>query len=254
MRSIQVIKATGNPADVAASLWKTYINGGLTSQFLTDLLRLKKSSTNISGRPSSEFQSFVQGGLQQLLNEKEIKDVSEKILLGCLTAIKGVHFKSQASYAVEDLILASADIVTRSLCNLTESQRVIVSRALNSLLSNKQPVAVLERLFQQELFHSRLDHDVTSPYPFVRERIGNRMSSNQGNSGKKGKSGKFQQRDLSPSFTEPSSENNFKIVSLLTFKSYESFPFLMKLPVADDVWKAYIKDLKDAGHRLCVVK
>jgi hypothetical protein len=249
-------------------IWKAFVNGGLTSQFLTDLLRLKdrsgiaelseastianpqsfsgkkaKMQSSMKRRPCADFQLVVENGLRSLVEEPEGPDVKEKILVSCLTAIKGVYFKSQAKTAVEDLLLASSRVVNASH-TLTEQQKITLTEAMTSLLSNQHPLAYLEKILQKDGFLLRQDHDQTSPYPLGTSQQPSKVS----------RKARTTVRAISPSQSEPSSSSNMKLVSLLTFKSYEIFPFLMKLKIEESVWKKYVQDLIDAEHRFSVLK
>ncbi len=255
------VGTTTQPSNEVIRAWKAFADGGLTSQFLTDLLRLKDKSVqfremainsssasekslkipSFKRRPCSDFQSIVELGLRGLVEDSNEIDIKEKILVSCLTAIKGVYFKSQAKTAVEDLILASSKVVNASH-SLTDKQKSTLTVAMTSLLTNREPLSCLERILQCDSFQLVGGHDETTPVPF-----GN--ISSDVTTGKKGGC-----RSISPSFVEPSSSSNMKLVSLLTFKSYELFPFLMKLKIDDTVWQRYIQDLIDADHRFAVLK
>jgi hypothetical protein len=99
------------------SIWKTFIRGGLTSQFLTDMIRLFASK-----KPENQL---ISEGLGLIFSDKEIADPASKIVLGYLTAIKGVHFKSQASATIQGMLSASSFVNIHLNNPLSGAQKVV---------------------------------------------------------------------------------------------------------------------------------
>lgn len=91
-----------------AIIWKKFLQGGLTRSFLTDITTIFQAMTNQPGRFDG-FMNLTEGGIKYLQDDNESRSairVESNLILGCMTAIKGLHFQPQAKAPMEALLKA----------------------------------------------------------------------------------------------------------------------------------------------------
>lgn len=103
--SIRTIMNTPVAAEFAAH-WKTFINGGLTFNFLRDVVQTRITLEKTSGE-SIDFTKYSEGAIRLLMEDGSLPFVKSKIVLGCLTAIKGVHYRPDAKGVIDRMLAAS---------------------------------------------------------------------------------------------------------------------------------------------------
>jgi hypothetical protein len=221
-------------------IWKKFCLGGLTGEFLTRLI-LWKDQCDDSIFP------VVNEGYKILLRDDDIPNPASKIVLGCLSAIKGIHFKAHAN-AVLTHILSSSHSIEHQLLNLPRASYLPkYSEATNSLLSNSQSVSELEKIFQADFYNPQIFHNLTTPLPFHPGSSETRVSSN--------KNLHSRDRDVSPSYEgNVSSPKNLKLVANLTLKSFEIFPSLLYANFDSATVTLYIQELIENGNALSAAK
>jgi hypothetical protein len=133
-RLLKGIEGSGpsEQAQDVMDIWKKYaVGGGLTSEWLSELIlvrnvmdiieasKLQENPISNKSSPTKRlaaqpFQSTVEHTLRTWMAENSSCHAKEKIVLSCLCAIKGLHFKSQAKAVVEEYLTACGRIINAS--------------------------------------------------------------------------------------------------------------------------------------------
>jgi hypothetical protein len=222
-------------------IWKKFCLGGLTGEFLTRLILWKDQCDE-----DDPIFPVVNEGYKILLQDNDIPNPASKIVLGCLSAIKGIHFKAHANTVLTH-ILSSSHSIEHQLLNLPRASYLPkFSEATNSLLSNSQSVSELEKIFQDDFFNLQINHNHNTPLPFHPSSSETRVSSKNLHS---------RDRDVSPSYEgNLSSPRNLKLVANLTLKSFEIFPSLLYANFDSATVTLYIQELIENGNALSAAK
>jgi hypothetical protein len=220
-------------------IWKKFCLGGLTGEFLTRLILWKDQCED-------PIYPVVNEGYKILLRDADIPNPASKIVLGCLSAIKGIHFKAHANTVLTH-ILSSSHSIEHQVLNLPPASYLSkFSEATNSLLSNSQSVSELEKIFQDDFYNLQIKHNLNTPLPFQPGSSETRFSSKNCHSG---------DRDISPSYEgNLSSPKNLKLVANLTLKSFEIFPSLLYANFDSSTVTLYIQQLIENGQALTAAR
>lgn len=103
--SIRAVMNTPVAAEFATH-WRTFINGGLTFNFLTDMVQTRLM---LEKNPAEgvDFAKYSEGAIRLLMEDGSVPYAKSKIVLGCLTAIKGVHYRPDAKGVIDRMLAAS---------------------------------------------------------------------------------------------------------------------------------------------------